>query len=831
MNSRLLEVKDKPIIPEYFPTVMQTFIFRNWEMVSKERLAKVLGTSIENVEREAFRMGLRKQGNTDIWQEKGYITILRANWHILPYNQLLELLDWTEERLITTLKEDDFLEVKFGSFKPDAEPVKYHPLTDREIEETKKIKEAMDKLFEFEGEDKKEPFDFWSKDEGLQPKNEIKTNQTHVTDDWGLINNTGIEIVNEMAERFALSVKKSWGVKFNKQSENNIVLELIENKEEEYHEIIVEDSKITIKGATAFGILRGLYRLEDLAKLNGGMYFDKGKFVRVARFKSRFIYSFSGLYETAFEVDSRIYCPDSLLEEYAKVGVNGIYLQGILYKLTEFPYAPEMSKGWQDRLKRLKEFSDRAARYGIKIYLYLNEPRTMPLSVFEDNPDMKGAIENGGRNACMCISSQKTRDYLYNAVLKLCEAVPELGGFFTITMSENLTNCKARPVKVPCDRCKDVPTWDLISTVNNIIAKAAHTVNPNINVMAWDVAWDKNREASEDAKKCVEKITKDVAILCQIEEGIPFERGGIKGKVMDYSLSVEGLSEKSVKMWDFAKEYGHETAVKVQINNTWECSTTPYIPIYRTIINMANNIVKSGIDHVLLSWTLGGYPSPNIKLFSEAFFVENGDTNIDFDKALRTIYGEETEAVIKATEIFSDAFSEFPFDIGVAYVGPQNAGPSNIFYHKPTGYTSTMTCYAYDDLENWRKGIAVYPEDIFRNQFKLVSEKWSEGLKFLNENSEIYDISYVSYSLMRSSYNIINFVMLRDLYIKNGDDALRKEITEIVKEEKEIASKVYEIMTRRPEVGYEAANHYYFSKTSLMEKVINCDWLLEYYKK
>ena len=41
---------------------------------------------------------------------------------------------------------------------------------------------------------------------------------------------------------------------------------------------------------------------------------------------------------------------------------------------------------------------------------------------------------------------------------------------------------------------------------------------------------------------------------------------------------------------------------------------------------------------------------------------------------------------------------------------------------------------------------------------------------------------------------------------------------------------MYKIMCRHPEVGYEAANHYYFSLDSLKEKVVNCNWLIEYYK-
>ena len=137
------------------------------------------------------------------------------------------------------------------------------------------------------------------------------------------------------------------------------------------------------------------------------------------------------------------------------------------------------------------------------------------------------------------------------------------------------------------------------------------------------------------------------------------------------------------------------------------------------------DVAGAGIDHLLLSWTLGGYPSPNIRLVSETFFIENGNREISLEKALKIVYGEKADQIKKASDIFSDAFREFPFDIYVAYNGPQNAGPANLFYHKPTGYEATMTCYCYDDLDGWR---VMYPKEVFRQQFRKASEKWGEGL-------------------------------------------------------------------------------------------------------
>ncbi|TWU34299.1 hypothetical protein [Novipirellula artificiosorum] len=59
------------------------------------------------------------------WRDRGYITILRRNWHLLPYEQILILLDRTAEDLAVSLREDDFLFIKLGSLKPKCAPVRW----------------------------------------------------------------------------------------------------------------------------------------------------------------------------------------------------------------------------------------------------------------------------------------------------------------------------------------------------------------------------------------------------------------------------------------------------------------------------------------------------------------------------------------------------------------------------------------------------------------------------------------------------------------------------------------------------------------------------------
>lgn len=836
-NDMLLELNTSGgLIPAWFPSTMQAFLFRNWGMVDKSRLAKVLGTSEENVAREAQRMGLGEQGELSTWLEKGYITIIRANWHLLPYDQLLQLLGWSEEKLVHILKEDDFLGIKLGNAKPVCKPVVYQELTEAQKQETVKIRAVMEELAMVTPKEAARPFDFIYGREVKEASSAegqwIPTaDQIAIDGSWYVADQTKDPDAAGMARQFVATMKDDFGIDLNGGSHEIVLKFLPDCLEEEYHEILITKEKVEVNAGGSSGILRALYRMEEWMKGSGGPFLPLGSYRREPRFGVRMIYSFCGLYDQAFDVDSRSYCPDELLEAYARAGINGIWLQAILYRMTEFPFAPGISEGWQRRQANLADFVTRAKAYGIKIYLYLNEPRFMSPEFFEKYPQLKGA--EYGTKVCMCTSVPETEAYLRNAVKSVCQCAPGLGGFFTITMSENLTHCKSlfcSPLRGTCERCREKATWELVAHVNRVIAEAAHSIDPKMLVAAWDWGWVKaNGFEDGDVERCIRALPKDVAIMCKRETGISFTRGGVSGTVSDYTISVDGISEDSRNAWTFAKNTGHETMAKVQVNNTWECSTTPYLPVYRKLFLQMESLMEMNVNHLMLSWTLGGYPSPNIRLLSELFFMENGRKKLDFDRALKNVYGDKADMIKKATDIFCEAFSEFPFHVGVLYKGPQNGGPSNLIYHEPTGYEATMTCYAYDDLKSWS---SIYPPEILEQQFDLVSRRWKEGLEVLEtKEDEFSDIAYFSYSLFRTSYHQVRFVRLRNRFLKNKEDAIRKEMIEILQEEEKMACEVYQIMCRRPEIGYEAANHYYFGLDGMREKIINCQWLIEYYEK
>src|SRR5450432_1973916 len=116
-----------PVHLQHFPDRLHAYVWRNWPLVPTARLAKTVGAKSVDIVRMGKAMGLPDPPAVSRDQQaRSALTVIRRNWHLLPYDQLLTLLDWTPKQLAYSLREDDFLYVKLGSLKPKCDPLTYH---------------------------------------------------------------------------------------------------------------------------------------------------------------------------------------------------------------------------------------------------------------------------------------------------------------------------------------------------------------------------------------------------------------------------------------------------------------------------------------------------------------------------------------------------------------------------------------------------------------------------------------------------------------------------------------------------------------------------------
>ena len=326
----------------HFPHRQYAFVWRNWSVVDKAKLAATLGTSVANVEALATSMGLPKEQSVEKeWgTQRGYITVVRRNWGLLPYEQILPLIGMTREELKFRLIEDDFLYVKLGNVKPYCEPLRYEEPTQAMVSRAKEIAKEMRELG-------KKPF-------------------------------------------------------------------------------VAEEPRFEFM--RRFEVLKGEPVQQSTAASNNG--FD---------LKIAFPY-FSDFGEPLLDKELGSY-PEEMFRQLAEVGVNGIWLHVVLRTLVKpddkgFPGDENATH----RIEGLNRLVQRAAKYGVKIYLYMNEPRSMEPEWFASTPQRKeygGAIVKGMQ--AFCSSNPEVLNWLTRSLHSVFSQVKGLGGIFTITASENYT--------------------------------------------------------------------------------------------------------------------------------------------------------------------------------------------------------------------------------------------------------------------------------------------------------------------------------------------------------------------------------------------------------
>lgn len=721
----------------YFPDRVHEFVWRNWFAVPPDKIATVLGCSVADATEIAVSMGLPKQPaiSSDM-RTRGYVTLIRRNWHLLPYEQLLELLDLTPEQLSVMLREEDFLWIKLGRIKPQCEPLRYEPPSDaarRRAAEIRAIVADFGDAIEQRGEPR---FDFVRQ---LRAPSGESATMRRSTDDKTL----------------------------------------------------------------------------------------------------RIVYSYVAVYGDPLLNPSLDPYPDGLLERLSASGINGVWLQAVLRDLAPGGEAfPEFGRDHAARLVNLRELVARAKRYGIGIYLYLNEPRAMPHAFFESRPDIAGARET--ELTAMCTTQPLVREWMTNALEHIFREVPDLAGVYTITASENFTNCASHGDWKSCPRCKERSDAEIIAEVNAAIEAGVHRGNPKATVLVSDWGW----RGHGDAPDIIERLPKSAWLMSVSEWHLPIERGGVSSTVGEYSISSVGPGPRALKHWAHAEQLGLNTGTEIQFNNTCEIASVPYLPVLDLVAEHCYNLKTSAhLDAMFIGWTMGGHPSPNLKIPGMMEAEPTPRVDAVLDALARERFGDTgAPHVREAWSLFSNAFREYPFHISVVYTSPVQWGAANPLYETKSGYSATMWGIPYDDLNGWR---GPYPPEVFAAQFEKVADGWRAGVAALQRAVDAApadrrdearrDLVYARAAGIHfeAVANQTRYVHARDTLAGTPDlgaeqrTALRAQMRESIQKELALARELYDLALQDSRIGFEPSCQYFYLPLDLVEKVINCRWLLE----
>ena len=741
-----------PVRFPHFPDRFHAFVWRNWTLAPVERMATATGAAEQKIVDAGRSMGL--PGSPGIHERqwrRSYITIVRRNWHLLNYEQLLKLLDWTAEKLAFVLREDDFLFHKLGNLKPNCPPLIVTVSDETTRQRTEAIARVVNETF---------PGGFGVADDPL----------------FGFIDT----LSKPPVDKYGLSRPAA--------------------------ESLDAGSSSVPKYCASYFAVYGDTLLEDL---------DESY-------------------------------PDGYLQRLARTGVNGIWLQAVLYKLSPFPWSEDISVHYERRLSALAGLVERAKRFDIGVYLYLNEPRAMPLDFYEGYPELRGVEEE--EYASLCTSVPEVRVFIGDAVRRICNAAPDLEALFTISASENLTNCWSHYHGDECPRCAGRSPSDVIGELHEVVHEGISEARANTRLIAWDWGW---RE--EWIEEIVGSFPEDVAVQSVSEWSMPIVRGGVESEICEYAICEPGPGPRAKRTWRIAANRGLQTVAKVQANATWELASVPYIPALENVARHAEGVRDAKVDGLMLGWTLGGCPSPNLEVFDAMW--RDGRPTVDkalTDVAIKRFGPDAAPHLVDAWKSFSDAFAEFPYHVRTVYFGPQQMGPANLLWEEETGYASTMVGFPYDDLDGWS---AVYPASVYVDQFAKIADGVDEAILTLRnhieplswpnekppDESSRYDDLFSEMGVMeacavhfRSVANQGRFVLLRRELHSIIEKQDRKQVGEVSKQlrsvlesEIDLARRMYRLQTRDSRFGFEASNHYFYVPLDLAEKVLCCRDLID----
>ncbi len=650
---------------------------------------------------------------------------------------------------------------------------------------------------------------------------------------------------------------KSVGVPVN--GSYQIVTELLPMKKYETFNLIVSENKCRIQAGDTEGIRRGIFFLQDELLRSDGPFLTMGKKQRSPFVRTRISRCFFGPIKRPPKnkdelLDDVDYYPNGYLNRLAHDGINGLWLTIEFKNICKTSLTSYVDPDRDRRLDKLRKTVAKCRRYGIDVFIFCIEPRVMSA----DNPLIKEHPELGskpfrGRSWLFCPFSESSQTYLYEAVNDIFSEVPKLGGLINISFGERSTTCLSgadENWKVSCAICAKKKPGEILRSSLSAMERGMHAANPNAKLISWLYVPENGTgiQRSTEPLKEIAELTPP-GVICQYN----FESGGSKvqlGKKRhagDYWLSYVGPSRDFTNIVSGANKGGVEIAAKLQACNSFEVSTVPYVPVPGKLYQKYRAMRKLGVTTVMQCWYIGNMPSVmNRAAGAELPFISQDLTKDEFliELARRDWGAKHAGQVVKAWELFSKAYDNYPLTNAFQYYGPMHEGIVWPLHLKPVHKNLSPIWKLEYPPSGDRIGECFSETHTFDEVLELckrMSDTWQEGLKliheikplFVNEPERLQDITNAEALgiQFRSGYNILRFYHLRERLLygpQKHQSNILSQIEIIVREEIDNSSRMIDLCNQNPFLGFqaEAEGYKYFPaklrwRIDLLQKLLD----------
>lgn len=522
------------------------------------------------------------------------------------------------------------------------------------------------------------------------------------------------------------------------------------------------------------------------------------------------------------------YYPLGLLQKMSRSGVSAIWLHALLRDLApdplfqaDYPFDPARSE-------RLRQVIERCHHAGLRVYLYLNEPRGAHDSFYRHHPDMRGAPGRKGDGLwCMCTSSEQTRRFLRESSERLFLDHPGLSGAILITASENPTNCYSLTRHPACPRCSQREGSAVISEVVREIAIGAKSAKPDAHIIAWDWSWGIVED--DPQAKIIEALPEGVSLLVDFERGSEIEREGVRSQVDEYSLSTTGPSPRAAKHIRLAKQRGLPALGKAQIGTTWEIGTVPFLAVPDLVAKKIKAFQRAGLQEGMFSWTLGSCPSLNWDVLSLLLKQPEMPGESAVAQVASERYGQEAAGVVsQCWKDLAQIFEKYPFSTSIVYSSFVQEGPATPLFARPTNQPARIL-NSFDNLD-WT---SPFGAKIVADVFGDMGQQWSRVVQRLRAAETSMngpararaksDLCVIEASglYFDSIALLIHYYEMRDRQAPDVS-AQRRNLVQQAK----VAERFLALCQADSRIGFEASIGYMFLPLDIREKIAVCRYLL-----
>lgn len=542
-----------------------------------------------------------------------------------------------------------------------------------------------------------------------------------------------------------------------------------------------------------------------------------------------------------------VYTPEVLAEIEAQ-GFDAIWMRGRLRELIHSEIYPELNDVYSEkRLANLKKVITDGKKIGVNVYLYFNEPLSLPREheFWKKHPELAGEPykepEFEWDVISFCTSTPQFHKFFSESLNNLFCDLAGLGGVILITASEYQSHCWSHKAlrkvgdayidrcitPMQCQNCKNRQPADIVAELVGMWKTAADSVTPSPQVWAWNWSW--SMWYDQPQKEVIEKLPKDVKLMCD------FERGGNRPQTVgdvfidEYSLGYVGPSERFMGSHECAVKKSIPLCAKLQIGTTHELATVPNLPLIPNLFEKLSRIDKLGLDGLMFSWNFGNSSSVNtaaIKLFVDRPELRtNCDTFCEI-LASEYFYSDQRQLIVNAWKKFCAAFNEYPFSLKMLYFGPMNyavAYPLKLQYEdRPMGPSWIVHEPFGDRLEDCMEPFAIEQICI---SFDKMSTLWNEGtisyrdaLSKKTNQQQIEELScseMIGYHLTAMK-NIFHFHAWRKRKMRQmglaGQCKLNadEQSTAIMARHINVMQKALELAVQDSRLGYHQEPHTYF---------------------